>query len=200
MVRLSLPRVFRCLVSFMKSMFLSAVLPLAIAASASAGVAASASAGERDVDFFRTVEGKWVGPGEIVAGKYKGTKFTCNFTGSTPVGKVGMTLDGGCRVGIFTQPMSASVERKGQRGYSGSFMGGSSGSGLDIISGNVVDGRKVVFAINRKQLNGVMQARVPNDNSMIVTVSVRVAEQMVPVIGMNLKRVDAASVGAVAKN
>ena len=32
----------------------------------------------------RSVEGEWAGPGEIVAGKYKGTKFTCNFTGSTP--------------------------------------------------------------------------------------------------------------------
>ena len=64
----------------------------------------------------------------------------------------------------------------------------------------VVDGRKVVFAINRKQLNGVMQARVPDGNSMIVTVSVRVDKQMVPVIGMNLKRVDASEVGAIAKN
>jgi hypothetical protein len=111
-----------------------------------------------------------------------------------------MTLDGGCRVGLFTQQMSATVQRKGRRGYTGSFMGGSSGTGLDIISGNVVNARKVVFAINRKQLNGVMQARVPDDNSMIVTVSVRVADQMVPVIGMNLKRVDPVEVGSIAKD
>jgi hypothetical protein len=45
-----------------------------------------------------------------------------------------------------------------------------------------------------------MQARVPDGNSMIVTVSVRVDKQMVPVIGMNLKRVDASEVGAIAKN
>ncbi|MBN9242701.1 MAG: hypothetical protein J0I98_07900 [Mesorhizobium sp.] len=181
----------------MKRVVLSALLPAAIVASA--GFATTAFAAENDQSFFHSVEGKWVGPGEIVAGKYKGTKFTCNFTGTTPDGKVGMSLDGGCRVGVFTQPMSASVERKG-RSYRGSFMGGSQGSGLDIISGNVVDGRKVVFAINRKQLNGVMQARVPDDNSMIVTVSVRVDKQMVPVIGMNLKRVDASDVGAIAKN
>ncbi len=184
----------------MKSMILSAVLPFAIAASAPAALVAKADAAERDTDFFRSVEGKWVGPGEIVAGKYKGTKFTCNFTGSTPAGKVGMTLDGGCRVGVFSQPMSATVERKGRAGYKGSFMGGAAGAGLDIISGNVVDARKVVFATNRNQLRGVMQARVPNDNSMIVTVSVKVEDQMVPVIGMNLKRVDAEAVGAIAKN
>lgn len=184
----------------MKRMILSAVLPFAIAAAVPAGMAASAAAAERDTDFFRTVEGKWAGPGEIVAGKYKGTKFTCNFVGSTPDGKVGMSLDGGCRVGVFTQAMSATVERKGRSGYTGSFMGGAAGNGLDIVAGNVVDARKVVFSINRNQLRGLMQARVPNDNSMIVTVSVKVEDQMVPVIGMNLKRVDATAVGAIAKN
>ena len=45
-------------------------------------------------------------------------------------------------------------------------MDGAAGSGLDIISGNVVDGRKVVLAINRNQLRGVMQARLPDDNTM----------------------------------
>ena len=86
------------------------------------------------------------------------------------------------------------------KGYVGSFMGGSSGQGMDIVAGNVVDAHKVVFAINRKQLNGAMQARVTGENSMIVTVSVRVADQMIPVIGMNLKRVDATEVGTIAKN
>jgi hypothetical protein len=41
---------------------------------------------------------------------------------------------------------------------------------------------------------------VPDGNSMIVTVSVKVEDQMVPVIGMNLKRVDGVAVGAIAKN
>jgi len=182
----------------MKNVVLSALLPLAIAASSLA--AAQASAAERDSQFFRSVEGKWAGPGEIVAGKYKGTRFTCNFTGTTPGDKVGMTLDGGCRVGLFTQQMSATVQRKGRRGYTGSFMGGSSGTGLDIISGNVVNARKVVFSINRKKLNGVMQARLPDDNAMIVTVSVRVAEEMIPVIGMNLKRVDPVEIGSIARD
>jgi hypothetical protein len=182
----------------MKSLILSLVLPFAIAATATTGLAGSAVGAERDRQFFEAIEGQWGGPGEIVAGKYKGTKFTCSFTGSTPDGKLGLTLDGGCRVGVFTQKMTASIEHGGGKGYKGSFMGGSAGAGLDIVSGNVVDARKVVFGINRKQLNGIMQARIPDDNSMIVTVSVRVDKQMVPVIGMSLKRMDATEVGSIA--
>ena len=170
-----------------------------VALAAPLGLAGKASAAEPDKQFFRTVEGKWVGPGEIVAGKYKGTKFTCSFDGSTPDNKTGMSLDGDCRVGVFTQKMSATVERKG-RDYKGNFMGGAAGSGLDIIGGNVVDPRKVVFTINRNQLRGVMQARIPDDNSMTVTIAVRVDQQLVPVIGMSHKRVDAVEVVAIAKN
>jgi len=184
----------------MKIVFLSCVLPAAIVSATVAGSTGSAFAGDPDKQFFQSVEGKWIGPGEIIAGKYKGTKFTCTFTGSTPDGKVGMSLDGGCRVGVFTQQMSAKVEHKGKEGYKGSFMGGSSGAGLDIIGGNVVDAHKVVFTINRNQLRGVMQARIPDDNSMTVTVAVRVSDQLVPVIGMSLKRVDGVEVGAIARN
>lgn len=182
----------------MKRATLSAILPFALAATAMIGTTVSAQSSERDRKFFKSVEGQWVGPGEIVAGKYKGTKFTCTFTGSTPDGKLGMTLDGGCRVGMFTQKMSATVERKGRAGYQGKFMDGAAGSGLDIVSGNVVEGQKVVFGINRNQLKGVMQARIPNEDTMVVTVSVSVEKQMVPVIGMNLKRVDGAAVGSIA--
>ena len=184
----------------MNRAIVSSVLPFALAASMIGGLASGAHGAERDKQFFQSIEGQWAGPGEIVAGKYKGTKFTCTFTGSTPAGKAGMSLDGDCRVGVFTQKMSAKIENKGSDGYKGSFMGGSSGDGLDVISGRVVDARKVVFAINRKQLNGVMQARLPDDGSMVVTVSVRVEKQMVPVIGMNLKRLDSTAVGTIAKN
>jgi hypothetical protein len=184
----------------MKRVFLSAVLPLAIASAVVAGISAPALGADMDRQFFRSIEGQWVGPGEIIAGKYKGTKFTCTFTGSTPSDTIGMSLDGGCRVGVFTQKMSATVEQKGRSGYRGSFMGGAAGSGLDIISGNVVDPHKVVFAINRNQLRGVMQARLPGDDSMTVTVSVRVEQQLVPVVGMKLKRVDATEVGSIDPN
>jgi len=175
---------------------LTVLLP-ALAASATVGWTDAAGANERDRKFFEQVEGEWVGPGEIVAGKYKGTKFTCSFTGATPDGKIGMSLDGGCRVGVFTQKMSARIERSGGS-YRGTFMDGAEGKGLDVTSGNV-DGRKVVFSLNRKQLKGAMQARLAGDDKMTVTVSVKVDKQMVPVIGMNLKRVDGGAVGSVAQ-
>ena len=108
-----------------------------------------------------------------------------------------MTLDGSCRVGLFTQRMSATVERRGN-GYRGTFMDGASGKGLDVVSGNV-NGSKVVFSLNRASLKGAMIAKLASEDNMTVTVSVRVAKQLVPVIGMNLKRVDGSSVGSVAQ-
>jgi hypothetical protein len=179
---------------------LSAVLPLAASIVAATAANAPVAAAERDKQFFQSIEGAWVGPGEIVAGKYKGTKFVCNFAGTTPSRKLGMSLDGGCRVGMFTQKMSASVEQSGSAGYKGVFMDGAAGSGLDITSGNVVDSRKVVFAIHRSQLKGVMQARMTDTDTMNVTVSVRVDKEMVPVIGISLKRVDGTAVGSVVPN
>src|SRR5689334_5429926 len=99
-------------------------------------LAPPAQARDNDAEFFRTVEGQWTGPGEIVAGKYKGTKFTCTLDGTTPAEKPGMTLDGSCRVGIFNQPMKATVIRSGNS-YKGTFLDGSAGKGLDITGGNV---------------------------------------------------------------
>ena len=98
-----------------------------------------------------------------------------------------MTLDGGCRVGVFNQKMKATVERAGS-GYKGRFLDGAAGEGMDIVSGNVVDGKKAVFGINRKKLTGAMIAKMASDDAMIVTVSVKVADRMIPVIGMSLNR------------
>jgi hypothetical protein len=176
---------------------LSSFLSLGAAVAVAAGTPADAYASEKDKRFFSQVQGEWSGPGEIVAGKYKGTKFICNFKGATPDGKVGMSLDGGCRVGLFTQKMSARVEHKGRQGYRGTFMDGALGEGLDVVGGNV-SGTKVVLSLNRNKLNGAMLARLPDQNTMHVTVSVKVDEEMVPVIGMNLKRVDTRSVGSIA--
>ena len=179
--------------------FLTAALPLGVAVASLPATTGPADASEKDKRFFRTVEGEWSGPGEIVAGKYKGTRFTCNFKGATPDGKVGMSLDGGCRVGLFTQKMSAKVEHAGRKGYRGSFMDGANGEGLDVVGGTV-NGRRVTLSLNRNQLNGAMLANLPDDDTMHVTVSVRVASQMVPVIGMNLKRVDTRTVGAIRRD
>jgi hypothetical protein len=183
----------------MKRAILSAALPLAASIAIAAGAAAPAAANERDRQFFQSIEGSWAGAGEIVAGKYKGTKFNCTFAGSTPQKDLGMTLDGGCRVGIFTQKMSASVVRSKAVGYKGEFMDGAAGSGLDIVAGNVVNQDKVVFSIHRNDLKGVMQARLADQQTMNVTISVRVEDDMVPVIGMSLKRVDDTAVGAIAR-
>ena len=94
--------------------------------------------------------------------------------------------------------MNGKVER-GARGYKGSFLDGAEGKGLDVVSGTMVGSDKVVFDINRKQLNGLMQARLTDENTLTVTVSVRVEKNLVPVIGMNLKRVDDTAVGSIAK-
>lgn len=140
-----------------------------------------------DRAFFSSVEGTWQGPGKIVAGKYKGTKFNCQFNG-TPAkqNKIGINMDGTCRVGVFNQQMNATILKKGAR-YSGQFLDGAEGEGLDIVSGKF-NQSKAVVGINRKQLNGAMVAELLDDNRMNVTVSVKVGANMVPVIGMTLSR------------
>jgi hypothetical protein len=130
---------------------LSAILTAALAAAISPAISTTATAAERDQRFFQSVEGHWSGPGEVVAGKYKGTKFTCNLAGTTPEHRAGMVLDGTCRVGLFTQKMSATVEEGGRGRYRGTFLDGAKGQGLDIVGGNV-NGRTVVFALNRNSL------------------------------------------------
>ena len=195
MVRQQSPVLFSG-ISMIVRMALSALLPVATAA-AILSSPSEGHASEPDRKFFNKVEGAWSGPGEIVAGKYKGTRFTCNFTGITDKQKVGVSLDGGCRVGLFTQKMSAIVEHAGRKGYRGTFMDGAVGEGLDVVGGSV-KGHKVTLNLTRNQLNGAMLASLPDDDTLHVTVSVRVDQQMVPVIGMNLKRVSASSIGAIA--
>ena len=74
---------------------------------------------------------------------------------------------------------------------------GAAGEGLDIVSGKV-SGKRVTMNINRSKLSGAMTARIPNANAMNVAVSVRVDDQMIRVIGMDLKRVEGGPVGDVA--
>lgn len=163
---------------------------LASALFASLAFAAPASAAG-DEAFFESVFGRWIGPGEIVAGKYKGTKFVCDLSGIKPGATVGMTLDGSCRVGMFSQPMTAEF-RKGGASYKGSFLDGSEGKGLDIVSGEVV-GDRIVVGLDRKQLKGAMVARLEGRDRLAVTISVQVGGELVPVLGMNLRRDPAAA-------
>jgi len=162
------------------------IIPLCLAAIALL-TASPTLARDKDSVFFESVAGGWKGPGEIVAGKYKGTKFVCNLIGDPVPGKAaGISLDGHCRVGVFNQKMSALITRKGST-YTGRFLDGSAGEGLDIVSGRVTKDR-AVMGINRKTLDGAMIARLHDTETMNVTISVKVGEQMVPVIGMTLKR------------
>ncbi len=162
------------------------IIPLCLAAIALLSASPSL-ARDKDTVFFESVAGTWKGPGEIVAGKYKGTKFVCNLIGDSVEGvAVGISLDGTCRVGVFNQKMSALITRKGAT-YTGRFLDGSAGDGLDIVSGKIT-GDRAVMAINRKTLDGAMIARLHDEETMNVTISVKVGKEMVPVIGMTLKR------------
>jgi len=161
-----------------------------------AALPAAAWSADQDAAFFDKAEGSWTGPGEIIAGKYKGTKFICTLNGSASAVTAGMTLDGNCRVGVFNQKMKATVERAGN-GYRGKFLDGAAGDGMDIVSGDVVGQDKAVFGIDRKKLNGAMIARLASQDTMVVTVSVKVEDKMIPVLGMNLKRIDGVQVGSI---
>lgn len=172
-----------------------------IAAASLAALTCAASpalSGGNDKAFFEQVSGQWKGPGEIVAGKYKGTKFTCDLTGEANESSAGIKLDGFCRVGVFKQPMSAVITQSG-KSYNGKFLDGANGKGLDIVSGNVGKD-KVVVGINRKKLNGAMIARLQGESTLNITISVKVEDTMVPVIGVSLNRqLDTVAVGSIKK-
>ncbi|MBN9055943.1 MAG: hypothetical protein J0H80_19705, partial [Rhizobiales bacterium] len=92
--------------------------------------------------------------------------------------------------------MSALITRAGAT-YKGRFLDGAAGKGLDITSGQVA-GNKVVVGINRQKLNGALIARLESDNKMNITISVKVENKMVPVIGLSLDRnLDAIAVGSI---
>lgn len=169
----------------------------ALAFTALAGLATPVLSDSNDKAFFQQVSGQWQGPGEIVAGKYKGTKFTCDLSGNVIEGvNTGVKLDGFCRVGVFKQPMSAVITQMGSS-YRGKFLDGADGKGLDIVSGNVGKD-KVVVGITRKKLNGAMIARLSDPRTLNVTISVKVEDTMVPVIGVALNRqVDDMAVGSI---
>ncbi len=167
------------------SIFVAFALTLLFAANAQAS----------DKKFFSGIAGKWNGPGEIVAGKYKGTKFICTFDGDSLRKMTGMNIDGSCRVGMFSQPMSAMVRKASSR-YKGQFLDGAKGDGMDVIGGRYSRSRLVVD-IERKDLKGVMVANLTKKNRLNITISVHVGTRLVPVIGMSLKRIGSKK---VAKN
>ena len=138
-----------------------------------------------EYSYFKTVEGQWSGAGRIVAGPYKNTRFTCNLSGETP-GRAGMKLKGSCRVGLFSQPIQATVKKRGGS-YRGAFLDGAKGKGLDIVSGRL-RGKRLVLGIKRKKLRGTMVANLKGKNNLNITISVRVNGGLTPFIGLTLKR------------
>lgn len=177
-------------------------LPLRLAilstAAFAAGSAVPAAAYDRNQVFFERVAGHWSGAGEIVAGKYKGTKFVCDFDGAAHEDGVGMALDGGCRVGVFNQSMSARIERA-ESGFRGTFMDGAAGNGLDV-AGGVIKDEYAAFAIHRNELTGAMRAQLHGHDTMAVTISVHVEDELVPVIGVTLKRAGTSAVSSVRRD
>ena len=136
--------------------------------------------------FYQKIQGKWSGPGEIVAGKYKGTKFVCTFDGASPDRNIGMDIDGSCRVGVFSTPMTAEIIKKAGK-YIGAFLDGEKGDGMDVTGGRYTRDRLVVN-IKRNNLDSIMVAKLKNDNALNVTISVKHHDRLIPVIGMNLSR------------
>jgi len=157
-------------------------LPIILLCLSASGNFAHAS----DEQFFGNIQGKWSGPGEIVAGKYKGTKFVCTFEGISPDTKVGMEIDGTCRVGVFSRPMSA-VIIKSAGTYVGRFLDGEQGNGMNVVGARYTSGR-LVASIKRNNLNGIMVANLSDPDALKITISVKHQGKLVPVIGMNLDR------------
>ena len=137
-------------------------------------------------DYFTSVQGVWAGSGNIVNGKYKGTKFTCNLRGAPQRG-ASMDISGTCRVGLLTQKISARIKR-GRNGYRGTFLDGAKGKGLDVVSGRLKQ-NKLTVGIKRKELNGALVANLHSSDSLRISIAVRVKSRYVPVIGIDLKRV-----------
>jgi hypothetical protein len=142
---------------------------------------------DEDMTFFQKAQGKWAGPGEIIAGKYKGTKFNCAFDGVPTNTRIGVTMSGKCRIGVFTEEMKATIEKINGI-YQGTFLDGAKGKGLDVTSGTVTN-KRVMLTLLRNQLDGSMIAHMTSEDAMNVNISVRVNTHVVPVIGMTLTRI-----------
>jgi len=142
---------------------------------------------EMSGNFFRALDGKWRGSGEVVAGKYKGTRFQCNFNSLSGLATIDLLLDGTCRMGLFSQSLKAQVRGSKNGVLSGSFNDGARGEGMDITAGKIGKDH-VVLDLLRDNLQGKMLAQLKNKNTMHITLSVKVSEHFIPVVGLDLQR------------
>jgi len=137
--------------------------------------------------FLQSVRGQWSGQGEVIAGRYKGIKFRCTLNTPAADNAAEIYLDGTCRAGIFSQPVKARINRKGGR-FRGSFNEGAQANGLDIVAG-AIHKNHMTLELNRDKLNGNMTARLEGDNLLHITLAVKIDEDIIPVIGLNLNRI-----------
>jgi len=143
--------------------------------------------GERERLYFQAFEGGWSGQGEVVAGKYKGTRFNCHFIGISETRQIGMSLDGNCRVGLFGQVMKAKIIRRPSGAFLGHFNDGAQAQGMDITAAHI-GADHMQFDLNRQNLQGSMLARLEAQDKMSITLSVKVMGEFVRVAGVTLKR------------
>jgi len=136
---------------------------------------------------FHAFDGQWRGGGEVIAGKYKGTRFTCALTSLSDMNQIGLSLDGQCRMGIFSQRLRAYMVRGKNGTFSGQVNEGAKGDGLDITSGRIGSDH-VMVDLYRDNVHGTMLAKLSDDNAMSITLSVKVSDHFIPVIGINLQR------------
>ncbi|TNB46605.1 hypothetical protein FF124_16545 [Martelella lutilitoris] len=168
-----------------------------IAAALVAALPANAAAESADSAFFRMVAGKWSGPGKIVEGKMKGTRFRCELDGLPIEGeKDGFKLDGKCRAGLFSHPMTAVFIREAD-GYRGRFLDGEDGDGLEVTGGSVENG-KAVIELRREDVEGALVTSLKGPEDLNITLLIKGGTRYVPVIGLSLKRqTDPLSVGSI---
>jgi len=143
--------------------------------------------GARERVFLQSFEGQWSGAGEIVSGKYKGTRFHCNFVGAAQTREVGLSLDGHCRAGLFGQAMKAQITRRPSGAFLGYFNDGARAQGMDITAARI-GADHMQFDLNRQNLQGTMLARLETQDEMSIILSVKVMDEFVRVVGLNLKR------------
>jgi hypothetical protein len=144
------------------------------------------SAFANDRVYFKNIQGNWAGAGKIVAGTYKDTEFNCKLKGTSIAGNTGMEIKGSCRVGLFSQPISAVIKKKGNT-YKGTYLDGAKGQGLDVVSGKLKN-KRLIVGLHRKKLDGAMVVNTVTNNTMKITISVKTKRGLVPVIGVTLKR------------
>ncbi|WP_176083271.1 hypothetical protein [Martelella sp. HB161492] len=147
--------------------------------------------------FFTAVAGAWSGKGEIIEGTMKGKRFSCFLDGTPLAGQqTGFSLNGSCRSGLFSKHVEAIFEKDDQ-GFTGRFLDGADGEGLDVTGGSVTP-RQAVLDISRENIDGALITTLDGDDRLNITISLFGASRLIPVIELSMERtLDSHTVGAI---